>query len=1065
MFRGGFAVCLLALSLPLGEARSAGADSKEPAVWLRGGTVIDGTGAAGFEADVLLLDGRIEAVGEVRPPEGIEVETIDASGLIIAPGFIDLHTHSDDEIVVEPTWTNRNYQAQGVTTIVTGNCGGGPVDVAGYLEQIDEQGAGTNVIHLIPQGSLRRQVMGTATREPTADEREEMQRLVAEGMEAGAWGMSTGLIYIPSRYASTDELIELAKVVGEYGGLYASHIRNENTGVLEAIDEAIEIGRQAGVPVHISHLKAGGRDAWGLIVPSCRKIAEAREDGLAVSADQYPYIASSTSLGAMVIPDWARRDGTEAFRKIADDPEEGERLREAIRQGLKRRNGGESIRIARFEERPDWVGKDLVAIAEAEETPVVEIVVEIERHGGAGAISFMMNEEDVRFGMTRPFVATASDGSAHQPGGDDRPHPRAYGTFPRKVRYALEQEVISLEHAIRAGSGLPAAILGLPDRGVIRQGNVADVVVFDPETFRDTATFDDPTQYATGVVHLFVNGEPVIRDGEFLDARPGRALRLHTDGPADLIVIAGRIWTGDPDRPWAEAVAARDGEIVRVGSSEAIEPFRGPATRVIERPEGFATPGLIDAHGHVYSLGESLEAVDLRDVASLAEVQRLLVERAETLPDDAWILGRNWDQSLWPERAFPTAEVIDTVLPDHPVWLRRVDGHAAWANSEAMKRAGIDAATQAPSDGQIIRDANGDPTGVFIDGAMELIDRVVPAPSAETLRRRLLRAQHAAFAAGLTGVHDAGVSERMAEVYRELEAEGALTLRVYAMARPPEGREAAFVGRPPRSEDREGRFRLQAIKLFMDGAMGSRGALLFEPYADDPENLGLYLIEPETLLETTTAALKNGWQVATHAIGDKANALVIDAYAEARRRVPQVEDPRLRIEHAQVLRRSDVERCAAAGIVASMQPSHASTDMRWADARLGPERVLGAYAWRWFADANVSLAFGSDFPVEIADPTWGLYAAVTRKNAQGEPVGGWHPEHLLTLHEALRGFTSGAAFASFDEQRLGRLRPGFRADLTLFERDPFRSEAEALLELGVLATIVDGAVVYERPAR
>ncbi len=282
------------------------------------------------------------------------------------------------------------------------------------------------------------------------------------------------------------------------------------------------------------------------------------------------------------------------------------------------------------------------------------------------------------------------------------------------------------------------------------------------------------------------------------------------------------------------------------------------------------------------------------------------------------------------------------------------------------------------------------------------------------------------------------------------------------MASPPSGGEVEFVSKRPQAGPAGARFEMRAIKLFIDGAMGSRGGLLFESYHDDPGNSGLQLIDPKVLEATTTAALRHGWQVATHAIGDKGNALVLDAYAAARKAVPEARDPRLRIEHAQVVRKDDVRRFAELGVIASMQPSHASDDMRWADARLGPGRVDGAYAWRWFADAHVPLAFGSDFPVEVVNPFWGIYAAITRQDAEGRPAGGWHPEHRLTLEEALRGHTAGSAHAAFAEDRLGILKPGFRADVTIVDRDLFRVSPRELLAARVVLTIVDGSVVFEQ---
>jgi predicted amidohydrolase YtcJ len=1045
-----------------------GVEAAEPrpiyADWvIRGGLVIDGTGQPGRRADVAIRGDRIVAVGTFEVEEAAKV--IAAAGKVVAPGFIDLHTHSDGPILEPKTRGNRNYQAQGVTTVVTGNCGGGPIDIKAFLAKVETRGVGTNVIALVPQGSVRRSVLGNAEVKADAKALERMKRIVAQGMEAGAWGISTGLIYLPGRYADTAELIALAKVVAAFGGLYASHIRDEGEDLLAAIDEAITIGRAAGLPTHISHLKASGRANWGQVVPACERIKQARASGQAVTADQYPYIASSTQLGAMVVPHWARQGTPKDFARLADDPQEGPRLRREIETDLEKRGGAGSIRIARYKAQPSWAGLDLEAIARKVRTTPLDIILDIERHGGAQAISFAMSEEDVRFVMHQPFVATASDGSAHVPGGDDRPHPRSYGTFPRKLRYALEEHVLPLEQAIHSCTGLPAEILRLPDRGTIRAGNFADLVIFDPETFRDRATFDNPTQYAKGVEYLFVNGQAVIADGRFQDILPGRALRLNKDGPADLILKVARIWTGDPDHPWAEALAARAGRIVAIGDAAEIERFRGPKTKVVERPHEFAIPGLIDAHGHIAELGATLFEIDLRGVDSLEEITRKVKAWIEAHPGTSWIFGRNWDQSLWPGGAFPTAAVLDAVAPDRPVWLRRVDGHAGWANSEAMRRARVTKETKAPSDGQLLRDSNGQLTGVFIDGAMGLIGRAIPPLSRDELAQRLLAAQDLILKSGLTCVHDASLSVSEVEAFRALDRDGKLKLRVYGMATPPEGGEVAFVSTPPRAAQPGERFELRAIKLFMDGAMGSRGGLLFEPYSDDPGNVGLMLIQPEVLEATTTAALRHGWQVCTHAIGDKANALVLTAYAAARKAVPEAKDPRLRIEHAQVVRKSDVARFKELGVIASMQPSHASDDMRWADARLGPERVLDAYAWRWFLDAKVPLAFGSDFPVEVVNPFWGIYAALTRQDEKGQPPNGWHPDQKMTLDETLRAFTAGAAYAAFAEDRLGTLTLGHRADVTVIDRDLFRASPAEVLKAKATMTIIEGEMVFGEEPR
>jgi hypothetical protein len=530
---------------------------------------------------------------------------------------------------------------------------------------------------------------------------------------------------------------------------------------------------------------------------------------------------------------------------------------------------------------------------------------------------------------------------------------------------------------------------------------------------------------------------------------------------ADFVLHAGQIWTGDKAQPWAESLAARDGVLIAVGQRDVITQLTTARTRVLDLTRSFVTPGLIDAHGHLSSLGETLERLDLRDARSIDEVVRRVVERAKQLPQREWVLGQSWDQSLWPGKELPTHEPLSRALPDRPVFLRRVDGHASWANAAAMRIAGVTARTEDPPGGKILRDADGNPTGVFLDAALDFITKHIPPTSRAALRRQFLAAQKMCLEAGLAGVHDAGLSAVEIEVLRELDSSGELKLRVCGLGSPPAGREVEFVSEPPPAARPGDRFVLRAIKTFIDGAMGSRGAALFEDYSDDPGNRGLLLTEPELLQRITEAALRNGWQVCTHAIGDRGNRLVLDAYEAALKAVP-ARDPRLRIEHAQLVALDDIPRFARLGVIASMQPTHATTDMRWASDRVGADRIAGAYAWRSFLDAKVRLAFGSDFPVEQVSPLLGLYAAITRQDSSGEPSGGWMPEQRITLEQALEAFTAGAAYASFDEHRLGMLRPGMQCDLTIFDRDLTRSSARQVAQAKVLATIIAGKVEHRQ---
>lgn len=488
---------------------------------IRNVTIHDGSGAASRVGDIALRGDKIVAVGKFESTGA--PRTIDGTGLIAAPGFIDLHNHSDDPITNPATRGNQNFLLQGCTTIVTGNCGGGRVDVAKYLQQIDEHGAGTNVAHLVPHGSVRQQAMGGEKRPPSPQELEKMKQIVGQGMRDGAFGISTGLIYTPGSFAATDELIEVSKVVAAHQGIYASHMRNEGNQLLESITETLTIGQQAHLPVHISHFKVSGRSAWGLAPDAIRAVVTAREKGQIVTADQYPYIASSTSLAAMVMPDEVRTK--QQLEKTLADPAATAKLRTSLENSLAARDGGKSLYIAKYDDNEAWQGKDLAAIAEQANKSVIDLVLEIQQHGGAKVVSFGMNEDEVRLIMQQSFVATASDGSAMNPD-DTVPHPRSYGTFPRKIgRYAIGGKFVSVEQAIRSASGLPADIIGLTDRGYLKPNFFADLVLFDPDSFRDTATFDKPHQYATGARYVFVNGQLAVENGRATEKLAGRALR------------------------------------------------------------------------------------------------------------------------------------------------------------------------------------------------------------------------------------------------------------------------------------------------------------------------------------------------------------------------------------------------------------------------------------------------------------------------------------------------------------------------------------------------------------
>jgi predicted amidohydrolase YtcJ len=525
-------------------------------------------------------------------------------------------------------------------------------------------------------------------------------------------------------------------------------------------------------------------------------------------------------------------------------------------------------------------------------------------------------------------------------------------------------------------------------------------------------------------------------------------------GPAERIVL-GRVLTLDPTRPQAEAIAIVDGRIAAVGSAAQVLERRDAGTEIVDVGAGLVTPGLVDAHAHLLGLGRGLEEVDLRGARSIDEV----VQRVRAADrGQAWLLGRGWDQNLWPNGAMPTHHPLSEAFGARPVWLRRVDGHAGWANAAALQAAGIAQGLADPEGGEILRDAAGAPTGVLVDAAMGLVQP--PAPTTADLRRQLAAAQAHVLARGLTGVHDMGVGPEVDQLYREsLAAEDPherLRLRVMGYA------DASWLPTLARRGERPGpsdRYALVGVKLYADGALGSRGAALLEPYHDRPGHRGLMQQDAAALRARCEQAVRKGLQLATHAIGDAANRAVLDAYA-AVASSQGLGDARPRIEHAQLVDLGDIPRFAELGVVASMQPTHATSDMSWVPDRIGPQRLAGAYAWRRFLDAGVPLCFGSDFPVELPDVTHGLHAAITRQDAAGQPPGGWRPEQRLSLVEAIAAFCSGAAYACFSEGFLGRIAPGHQADLTCF-RDDLRALPPAQVRgAAVAATLVAGEVLH-----
>ncbi|GAB3018778.1 amidohydrolase [Bowmanella dokdonensis] len=499
-------------------------------------------------------------------------------------------------------------------------------------------------------------------------------------------------------------------------------------------------------------------------------------------------------------------------------------------------------------------------------------------------------------------------------------------------------------------------------------------------------------------------------------------------------------------------LAFENGKVLATGDKTLIGQY--PGAWVVDGEGKTLLPGLIDAHGHLLGLGQNLLQVDLRGLTSARESVQKVNDYAARNPQLEWIIGRGWNQVLWHDKQYPSARQLDEFLPDTPVWLERIDGHAAWVNSKALAIAGIGKDTLDPPGGQILRDKEGNPTGVLIDNAMGLVADHLPETDSASMQRALNEASSHLLEQGITSMHDAGIDHQTYHFYLQQAEQQTLNIRIYAMIAASDPKLIQMLEKGPR-RDKKDFLWIQSVKAYGDGALGSRGAAMLAPYSDDQDNKGLLVTAEQDLPELFRTVLKHGFQLNFHAIGDKSNRLALDHYAKAYEQVGG-RSLRHRIEHAQVVSTDDIPRFKELDIIASMQPVHATSDKNMAEDRIGKKRLEGAYAWKRFIDQGTVLAAGSDFPVELANPFHGLHAAVTRQDHEGEPPGGWQPEQKLTLEQALRAFTLDAAYAAHQEKILGNLEPGKWADFILIDRDIFNIPAGQIWQTKVLQTWVAG---------
>lgn len=539
--------------------------------------------------------------------------------------------------------------------------------------------------------------------------------------------------------------------------------------------------------------------------------------------------------------------------------------------------------------------------------------------------------------------------------------------------------------------------------------------------------------------------------------------------PVDLLVVNGNIYTGNPTQPKAEAVAVSEGRIVFAGAAEEAERFRPGARRVIDLAGRTMLPGLNDAHMHLLGIGRRELSFDLEGTKGIADLRDRLRARIAELGPRKWIVGRGWIETHWSPAAFPTARDLDDISPDNPVVLGRSDGHAVVANTVALRLARIDRTTPNPPGGEILRyPDSGEPTGLLVDTASRLVDRIVPTPTDAEIERALVVGAQREASLGWTGIQIAGHGLIESETVRRLVAEGRIKVRVYDTVSAPGADAEQVLASPAVIGESDGRYTRRGLKLYMDGALGSRGAALLEPYADYSSS-GLLMHEPSKLLTILQEALRRGFQVQTHAIGDRGNRTVLDLYAQAFATVAardrKVAAPRWRIEHAQIISAADIPRFGKLGIIASMQPSHAIGDLYFTPKRLGSgsERLAGAYAWQSLLRTGAVLAAGSDAPVERGEPMIEFYAAVARRSLNGFADADWHLEQRLTREQALHALTMGAAYAAFEEHERGSIEPGKRADFTVLSADIMEVPEPEILQARCLMTIVGGEVIYSAP--
>lgn len=545
-------------------------------------------------------------------------------------------------------------------------------------------------------------------------------------------------------------------------------------------------------------------------------------------------------------------------------------------------------------------------------------------------------------------------------------------------------------------------------------------------------------------------------------------LAVECQEKAEMILKNGKIITMGKEKAQVQALAVRRGKIIAIGSNKEVESYIGKNTQVIDLKGKLAIPGFTESHAHLLDMGQAKMILDVEGTKSEKEIVSMVKKQVQKTEKGTWIIGRGWDQNDWEIKKFPNLELLSKIAPEHPVCLIRIDGHALWVNKKALELEGVTAITTSPKGGRIIKDVKGEPTGIFIDNAMELIkgkDSIIEASRGE---KALNLAINECISFGITSFHDAGSNIREIKLYKKLLKQEKLPLRLYVMVYGKKKNIDTIFETGPQIGLGNNHLTIRAIKLLADGALGSRGAALIENYCDEPHKKGLVLLSEEEIFSISLQALQHGFQVCTHAIGDKTNHLVLNNYEKAfkkyykKKKITTPVKDRFRIEHAQILDEFDIPRFAKLGIIASMQPTHCTSDMPWVHARIGKKRAQeGAYVWQKLIKSGAIIASGSDAPIESVNPLWGFYSAVTRQDHTEKPSKGWYPKQRMSREQALKTFTINAAFASFEETIKGSIEPGKLADIVVLSQDIMTIPVKQILKTKVLMTIIGGKIVYQ----